>query len=345
MRVKLGVAAAAVLSLCLACSIDSAGAHSRDGGVASTSSAYRLIQEPDAGYQPITDMIAAATHSVRLAIYELADDTVVQALIDAGRRRHVDVKVLLDTAFHGRQTNQAAYTKLQRAGIDVAWTPSDIIYHEKVLVLDDTSAVVGTANLVRKYYRSSRDAFIVTTEPGDVAAITATFDADHATPSNARSAPSATRGDHLIWSPGTRGRFVDQIRSATTSLDITSEELQDAAILTEIDHAARRGAACRIVLTEDPTWNQAINEVTAAGCSVHLLPKSAAAPFMHEKLLLTDHTSLIIGSHNLSTASLLDNRELSLRLDNSTAPDVLSAVANTFEHDYQQAVAAPNSEH
>jgi cardiolipin synthase len=339
-------AAAAMMSVCVGCNVDSAAAPPRDHTVTSSTGTYQLIQEPDAGYQPITDVIGAATHSVRLAIYELADDAAVQALIDAQRQRHVDVHVLLDAAFHGHQTNQAADTKLQQSAVDVTWAPPDIIYHEKVLVIDDTSAVVGTANLVQKYYPSSRDAFVVTTAPADIAAITATFDNDYDAAHNAaRSAPTATSGEHLVWSPGAEGRFVDQIATATTSLDITSEELKDAAVLSEIAHSARRGVACRIVMTEDPAWTQAINQVSAAGCSVHLLPSSAAALYMHEKLLITDHTSLIIGSHNLSTASLLDNRELSLRLDQGTAPDVLAAVASTFEHDYQQAIPAPSSEH
>lgn len=121
-------------------------------------------------------------------------------------------------------------------------------------------------------------------------------------------------------------------------------ELKDAAILTAIAHTARRGVACRIVLTDDPAWNQAINHVSAAGCSVHLLPRSGSPLYMHEKLVLTDRNSLIIGSHNLSTTSLRDNRELSLHLDQSCAPDVLAAIASTFEHDYQQAIPAPSSE-
>lgn len=347
MRVhRVGVAAAAaVLSLCVGCSINFAATPPPGHVVGSSTGTYRLIQEPDAGYAPITDMIGAATHSVRLAIYELNDDAVVRALIAAQRQRHVKVQVLLDAAFHGRQTNQTAYTTLQGAGIDVTWAPSDTIFHEKVLVIDDTSAVVGTGNLVRKYYRSTRDAFVVTTSPADVDPISATFDDDYgAAHSPTHSANPATPGQHLVWSPAGQGAFVDQIAAATTSLDITTEELKDAAILTAIAHTARRGVACRIVLTDDPAWNQAINHVSAAGCSVHLLPRSGSPLYMHEKLVLTDRNSLIIGSHNLSTTSLRDNRELSLHLDQSCAPDVLAAIASTFEHDYQQAVPAPSSE-
>ena len=56
---------------------------------------YRLIQEPDAGYQPIIDLIRSAVSSVRMTTDELAEDDAVTALADA-HRRGVDVKVILD---------------------------------------------------------------------------------------------------------------------------------------------------------------------------------------------------------------------------------------------------------
>ena len=58
---------------------------------------------------------------------------------------------------------------------------------------------------------------------------------------------------------------------------------------------------------------------------------------MHEKILLVDDITLIIGSQNLSTASLLENRELSLKLDAEIAKPVLDAVSSTFDNDYRQA--------
>jgi HKD family nuclease len=51
------------------------------------------------------------------------------------------------------------------------------------------------------------------------------------------------------------------------------------------------------------------------------------------------HTTLIIGSQNLTTTSLLENRELSLSLDTAIAPGVVAAVDSTFDADY--AAASP----
>jgi phosphatidylserine/phosphatidylglycerophosphate/cardiolipin synthase-like enzyme len=79
-------------------------------------------------------------------------------------------------------------------------------------------------------------------------------------------------------------------------------------VISALDQAARRGVRCRIALTENPAWTKAAAEVSAAGCSVHLLPATRTTVYMHEKILLTDSTMLVIGSQNLSTASLLENR-------------------------------------
>lgn len=103
--------------------------------------------------------------------------------------------------------------------------------------------------------------------------------------------------------------------------------------------SAERGVQCRIVLTENPAWSKAIAQVSAAGCSVHLFPDTETGLYIHEKTLLTDNTALIIGSQNLSTTSLVENRELSLTLDTAIAPELIAAVESTFDADYAAASA------
>jgi phosphatidylserine/phosphatidylglycerophosphate/cardiolipin synthase-like enzyme len=337
---RLALAAVTVSAISTSCAFAPTLVAPHVAGIDSTVP-YRLIQEPDDGYQPIIDLTRTAVSSIRMTMYELADDDAAEALVDA-RNRGVDVKVILDTAFHGRATNHSAYDKLHAAGVAVRWAPNDVIYHQKTITIDNTlAAAVGTGNLTRKYYPTSRDAFILSTKAEDVAAITATFDADFT--ANGGHPPTATPAPDLIWAPNGRAPFLQRIDTAVHTLDITTEELKDRAVLSAIDKAARRGVACRIVLTDSPDWTSAIDEVSASGCSVHLLPASASALYMHEKILLTDDNTLIIGSHNLSTASLTENRELSLQLTTSTAPDVIAAVRSTFDRDYHQAPPAQSS--
>ena len=136
---------------------------------------YRLIQEPDAGYQPIIDLIRSAVSSG-------ADDDVRAR---RGRRGHRTCRCAPPrcgrqsdprSAFHGLDTNQAAYDALHAAGVDIKWAPNDAIYHQKPIVVDHTIAAVGTGNLTKKYYATSPDAYILTTSTSDVVAIAATFD-------------------------------------------------------------------------------------------------------------------------------------------------------------------------
>lgn len=300
---------------------------------------YTLIQEPDAGYAPIISLIDGATKSVRMTIYALNDPAIEQALINAHSQRGVATKVVLDRAYHGQVANESAYNRLTSAGLQVIWAPAETIVHEKALVIDDTTAVVSTANLDAHYYATGRDALVVTTNPAQVSAIAATIDGDYdAAPSGRLS--SAVDAPGLVWSPAARSTFLTTINAATTSLDVTSEEFKDRAVVTAITHAVARHVQCRIVLNAETQSSAPVQAVQRAGCSVHVVPKSADGLYMHEKVVLADRKSLLIGSHNLSTMSLTENRELSLHLDAAVAPNIIGAVSAEFAKDFAQASPA-----
>jgi phosphatidylserine/phosphatidylglycerophosphate/cardiolipin synthase-like enzyme len=191
---------------------------------------------------------------------------------------------------------------------------------------------VSTGNLVSRYYPTSRDAIVFDSIPADVAAIAVTFDTDEQAAQTGRTLPAAVPAARLLWSPNGATAILQHIESAASSLDITTEELTDPAVLVAVN--ARRGVACRIMLTDNPAVSSAVDDVAGSGRSVHQLPDSPTALYMHEKVMLADGRSLIIGSHNLSAASLLHNRELSPQLDDTISPTVIAAVRDTFDRDY-----------
>jgi hypothetical protein len=157
---------------------------------------YQLIQEPGAGFSRIIGLISGAARTVRITMYELNDPAAVNALIDA-HGRGVDTRVILDAAFHGHDANAESLQELSDAGVDVKWAPNGVIYHQKTITVDDTTAAIGTGNLTPHYYSTSRDAWILDTNPTDVAAIAATFDTDYtAAPSG--HPPEATPAPNLI---------------------------------------------------------------------------------------------------------------------------------------------------
>ena len=93
--------------------------------------------------------------------------------------------------------------QLKAAGVDVRWAPAATIFHQKTLTADDAKTAIGTANLVAKDHPSSRDAWVLDTNPADVAAITATFDADYSA-SDTSHPSQAELSPNLIWSPNAR---------------------------------------------------------------------------------------------------------------------------------------------
>ena len=304
------------------------------GHMAATSASagdLTMLQEPAAGYVPVYTAIAGAKRSVDMTMYELADHT-AQADLIAAHRRGVTVRIILDAAFHGQQTNLAAYDQLVAAGVPVRWAPSHQIFHQKSLVIDQTVAYIGTGNLTEHDYPTTRDAIVVDHNSAQVKAITSTFNADWESPAHSGNTAGAPG---LMWSPGgAEQQVIAFIGAATKTLDFTSEELADTKVVDTLAAAAKRGVTCRIVMTDSTSWAPAFTTTTAAGCAVHVFPDRAGVLYVHEKLIVVDNKTMLLGSQNATITSLDRNRELSI---DTAAPALVAAAAATFTTDFNAA--------
>jgi phosphatidylserine/phosphatidylglycerophosphate/cardiolipin synthase-like enzyme len=333
-----GVATVAGIGAC-------AGASGSVGHVSATSY-YRLVQYPDAGFGGFYTQIAHARRSIDMEMYELADRTAEQALVTAAGRG-VKVRVLLDKDFSGAEVNRGAVTYLAAHGVKVKWAPAGYIFHIKATTFDGQTSDISTANLVSKYYRTTRDAEIVDGNPAQVRAIEQTFSNDWTAGASGKPKSQTVQSPGLIWSPNTGSgtaetALVSQIRAARTTVDFESEELSDSAVYRALAADASRGVKCRIVMTRSSEWNTAFQAVTKAGCVVHVFPDSATALYIHEKLILDDpataHESLLVGSQNASVTSLTKNRELGILLTGQDGGGgAIAAASATFDFDFSHA--------
>ena len=148
------------------------------GHASSSSGSLRLLTEPAAGIAPIYQLITGARSSVDLTMYELNDPT-AEADLAADTARGVNVRVLLDQ-HEEKSRNTAAYTYLAAHRVHVRWAPSGTTYHQKTLTVDNATSVIMTLNLAAEDYPGTRDFAVIDTSHADVAAITATFNADFA---------------------------------------------------------------------------------------------------------------------------------------------------------------------
>ena len=332
-RLVASVAAACVLLLGLAgCAV-----------TPSTPAEFSLVQYPAAGFGGLYAQTSAARKSIDMEMYELQDPIEIAKLI-AAHHRGVDVRVLLDSAFEVKASNTAAYLALRAGGVGVRWAPRSTIFHIKTTTFDDRTSDISTANLTPQYYLTTRDAAIVDSYPVQVSAIVKTFDNDwdgDDPSSDESNAPG------LVWSPNAESAMVNQINSATTSVDFTSEELSDPYIYKALAQDAQRGVHCRIVMMDEAEWATAFGVVTSAGCQVHVFPDTAKGLYIHEKLVLVDadtaKSSAMIGSQNASYASLAFDRELSIILSGTQAPRVLDSLTSTFNADFAAAKTWPTN--
>jgi cardiolipin synthase len=337
-----------VAGAAVATAISSPDAASEPVGHGSAPVYYRLVQYPGAGFGGFYGQVAHARRTIDMEIYELADSTAERDL-GAAAARGVRVRVLLDTDFSGTKVNRDAFGYLAAHGVNVRWAPPGYIFHIKTTTFDARTSDISTANLVSRYYATTRDAEIVDTDSVQVRAIEATFVNDWTAGMSGSPRSQTVQAPGLVWSPNTgsgtaEAALVRQIESAHKSVDFESEELSDAAIYGALAADARRGVSCRVVMTRSSDWNSAFRAITSAGCHVRLFFDSSTVLYIHEKLILDDdgtaNASLLLGSQNASFSSLTRNRELGILLNRGHGgSSVIATAGATFDSDFERASA------
>jgi phosphatidylserine/phosphatidylglycerophosphate/cardiolipin synthase-like enzyme len=286
----------------------------------------QLIAEPQAGDAPFLAMIDGARHSVDLTMYELYDTGIEAALADAAKRG-VDVRVLLNGGYYREREsdNEGAYSYLKAHGVQVRYTPTYFaLTHQKTLSVDGDESAVMTLNFDGEY-ATTRDFAVLDSQPADVRAIVAAFDADWA---GRRITPANGTGD-LVWSPGAEAAVLDLISSARSSIDLENEEMDYTPATEALCAAARRGVKVEIVMSYESDWTRALGELSACGAKVRLY--HGQRYYIHAKLLLIDAHTALVSSQNLSTTSLTYNRELGIEVTN---PMIVSQLGRDFASDY-----------
>ena len=292
---------------------------------ASPSPIASIWTEPAAGYGFLYAAVASAHHSIDLSMYELKDSMMVQDL-GAAAKRGVDVTVILNRAYYGSSENSPAASVLRLEHVHVIWAPSGQIFHAKYLVVDNTRAYIGTGNLVTYDYPSTRDFWVLDTNPGDLRALTATFNND------VRGTGETVSSGGMVWSPGSTSAIESLIASAHHSLLIENEEMYSYDIEDALVAARHRGVAITVVMTRDSKYYSDLSYLASAGITVRLL--SSSQIYIHAKVICVDcvgsHGTALVSSINYSTSSLSYNRELGVV---TTSPAVVAAIRSTVAAD------------
>lgn len=136
----------------------------------------------------IYTFMASATRTLDMTMYELADRHAEQ-ILESDAAHGVDVRVLLDRAYHGGSVNQSAHAALSAHGVHVAWANQATIFHQKTITVDGVESVVMTGNLTAEHHSTDRNFAVFDTAPADVHTIVDAFDGDE---SGSNPGPAST---------------------------------------------------------------------------------------------------------------------------------------------------------
>ncbi len=285
--------------------------------------------EPDAGRAPLIQAISHATSSIDLVMYGLTDEAFIHALTDAKNQGKKVTLLLQPVPYKSEHENDRAIRDFVREKIQLCWPDKSIrLTHQKTFILDDKTAIVMTFNLTHASFRNERNVALVLTDPAEVHEIRAVFDADCA-----HQHVTVTQPD-LLWSPdNSREKLLSLIRSARMDLKIYAESITDHQIIGALASAARRGVSVTILLPEaSEKWHdRKLLFLTKSG----VLIRHPRDLYIHAKVMLIDREKAVIGSINLTKASLDDNRELSVITRDSA---VLTQLNELFENDWRKSV-------
>lgn len=285
-----------------------------------------IFIQPGDGRRPILDEIAAATQSIDLEIYIISDDEILEAL-ERAQARGVMVRVLLEEhPFGGGGGQQGIFDRLAGAGIDMRWSnPAFRFSHIKMMVIDHTLVIIMNQNLTTSSFTGNRELGVVTTSPDAVRAASAIFEADWT--QNAEPPPGP-----LVVSPtNARESLRSLIDGAQSSVDVYAEVLRDPDLLQALEAAAQRGVTVRVIISPSASFDAERASLADAGVQVRLL----RSLYVHAKMILVDDQRAFVGSQNISTTSLDQNRELGIILSD---PVSLARLSRVFAIDFAAAI-------
>jgi phosphatidylserine/phosphatidylglycerophosphate/cardiolipin synthase-like enzyme len=216
---------------------------------------------------------------------------------------------------------------LTAAGAQVKWSDERFVFqHSKFFIVDNEVAVISTGNFSKSYsIELERNHVATNRDPADLWDLHQMFEADWSG-SGATFEMPCTR---LIVSPiNARERLIDLINSATTTLEIESMQFADTAVRNAVKARIQAGVTTRVLIA-DANWITANTYAADFLKGLGVTPKWI--PHLHTKVIVVDGARAYLGSENLSSNSLDNNREVGLIVTDASS---IAPISATFDSDF-----------
>ena len=144
--------------------------------VAYTPTVQSLVWSPENAREKIEALLESASKSIYMEEEEFQDREILER-IKAARRKGVEVKVILPEREVERPPSETFVDELRNSGAEVRGMREPFV-HAKLILVDGTTAMVGSTNLSPGSLDLNRELSVLITRPGDVAQLAQFFDWD-----------------------------------------------------------------------------------------------------------------------------------------------------------------------
>ncbi|MFZ5915832.1 MAG: phospholipase D-like domain-containing protein [Chloroflexota bacterium] len=282
-------------------------------------SLFVLPQDTD---DVILQALDAADESIDFVMYLVTSRDFIEAL-KAAEARGVEVRGMMElNPYGGGSSNVDVFDELSQAGAEIKWDPRSVTYlHEKMILVDDELMFIMTCNMTSSAFTANREYGLIDTEPAHIAEVEKVFEADWN-----RQEPDW--GDPLlVWSPvNARQELLALIDGAQHHLDLEQSSMLDPEIVQHLIDAAQCGVQVRYISSpgwpiEDDLSEPYREQLRQAGVGVRYLDD----PYVHAKVFVVDGRQGFVGSENISSNSLDNNRELGVVFEDADSVERLAA--------------------
>ena len=284
-----------------------------------------------------TAVIDGAEAKIDLAMYQLKDQGMIEALIRAAKRGVV-VRIVTESNPYKHKYNQdknmdGGIEQLRSKGILVQniaprflETMPNAQAHHKLLLVDDEYAIVMSCNWDTPTLTNTRDFALVISKAKQLqefAVINDLFTSDWL------NKPNVITDKLVIVGPGgQREQFIEFISKTNKEIQIYQQSYNDEKIATVLEDKARQGIKIKLLMMPFPFGGQQDSNIpyqkklVQAGGEVRLIKDR----YIHAKMIMIDDKLAYIGSCNFYPSSLDFNREVGVVTNDHNAIATLKSV-------------------
>jgi cardiolipin synthase len=153
-----------------------------------------LIWSPDNSREKLITLIQTAKTEIKIYAEGLNDYEIVGTLAKAAKN---GVKITVLTSSFGDKPISKQFKYLARNGVNILYS-KDFIIHAKVMIIDQTRAVLGSINMTRQSINDNRELAIITEDANIIHQLNQTFDNDLRHTTTIEVAPAAKPESSLV---------------------------------------------------------------------------------------------------------------------------------------------------